>query len=346
MAKTQVVETEVAFPAPRELLVVENNSTSKNSPVGEAWSAVLIFLLGIFLGACVTALVLYKQTPNEIITEILSADDTEPDALEHGIAPEGVKVTEGEATGTLQFLIATSSRASATSSPFSIKIPVMIYHSVRPHIAGQSKYQELYDVTPELLEEELLYLKQNGYHPILLRDVDAYWRGATSSLPEKPVILTFDDGWKNQYEYAFPLLEKHNMKAVFFIFTNPLDHNKSKWMSWEDVRELDKAGMEIGGHTRTHPILTKISHDNKKLDDEILEPKHIIERELGHSIVSFAYPFGAKDEAVEIAVARAGYQLARTTISGVWNDPLHRLQFHGTLSSDKLESFEALMNKP
>ncbi len=111
-------------------------------------------------------------------------------------------------------------------------------------------------------------------------------------------------------------------------------------MSWENIKTLDDAGMEIGGHTRTHPILTKIANDNTALDKEILEPKHIIEEHLGHPIISFAYPFGMKNESVELAVARAGYQIARTTIGGVWNDPEHRLDFHGTLSSDKLSQFK------
>jgi peptidoglycan/xylan/chitin deacetylase (PgdA/CDA1 family) len=280
-----------------------------------------------------------------LLEQLLAEDETEPEAAEVGLSPEGVNIATGTLPHTLEFVLATSSVASATSSPFSLRIPVMIYHSVRPHTPGESKYQDLYDVTPELLDQELTYIETHGFHPILMRDVDAYWKGATSSLPEKPVILSFDDGWKNQYEYAFPVLQKHHMKGVFFIFTNPIDHKKPHWMSWDQIVEMDKAGMEIGGHTRTHPILTKLPHTEKDFIYEITQPKQIIEKRLGHAITSFAYPFGAKNEAVEVAVARAGYDIARTTVSGVWNDPEHRLEFHGTLSSDKMSQFEYLLHK-
>lgn len=313
------------------------------------WALFLVFAIGIVLGALGTSIALAMPSPQLLIADILKADETESDALEHGVVEEGVKIEESTSTPLLSpmlsFTTPVSGSASATSSINSLHIPVIIYHSVRPYTKGESKYQDLYDVTPELLDQELTYMEEHGYHAVLMRDVDAHWRSGTP-LPEKPVILSFDDGWKNQYEYAFPVLQKHQMKAVFYIFTNPIDHKNAHWMSWDDVLTLDNAGMEIGGHSRTHPILTKISHDNAKLDHEILEPKKIIEERLGHPIISFAYPFGAKNESVEIAVARAGYQIARTTISGVWNDPEHRLEFHGTLSSDKITQFETLLNRP
>lgn len=328
-----------------EVALVIVPEEKENKKEMSALLPVLVFVLGLFLGIAGTFAALHDPSPWAMIEHVLAADETEVDALEHGIAVEGVGFAGGDATTTLAFVYATGTRASATSSPFSLKVPVIIYHSVRPYMEGESQYQDLYDVTPELLEQELTYIEEHGYHPILMRDVDAYWRGATSSLPEKPVILSFDDGWKNQYDYAYPLLQKHGMKAVFFIFTNPMDYKKDHWMSWDNIIELDRAGMEIGGHTRTHPYLTKIAHDDNKLDYEIAQPKLIIEKRLGHPISSFAYPFGLTSEAVEVAVARAGYQIARTTISGVWNDPQHRLEFHGTLSSDKLKQFEALLQK-
>lgn len=227
--------------------------------------------------------------------------------------------------------------SAAASSSRSIKIPVLVYHSVRPYTKGESKKQDTYDITPELLESELAYVKDNGYTTITFADVTAYFNHGTP-LPQKPVILSFDDGWKNQYEYAFPLLKRYGMKGTFFIFTNPIDHEKPHWMSWGEVKELDAAGMEIAGHSRTHPFLTKIS-TNAELDKEILGGKQIIEQHLGHSISSFAYPFGASNEHVVAAVKHAGYTLARTLSSGVWNDPEHVYEFHGVLANDNLSDF-------
>jgi peptidoglycan/xylan/chitin deacetylase (PgdA/CDA1 family) len=227
----------------------------------------------------------------------------------------------------------------ASSAPSRIRIPVIVYHSVRPHYDGESREQDQYDVTPELLEEELRYLVEGDYHTITFRDVDAAIdRGVP--LPDRPVILSFDDGWKNQYIYAFPLLQKYQLRGTFFIYTNPIDHENAKWMSWDDVRALDRAGMEIGGHSRTHPILTRL-RGRDALDGEIGESKRTIEGELGHSITSFAYPFGLYDAATVAAVMRAGYTTARTVHPGVWNDISDRFELHGTLSSDHLSDFES-----
>jgi peptidoglycan/xylan/chitin deacetylase (PgdA/CDA1 family) len=301
-------------------------------------------LLGIVLGAVGTSLALGNRPLHLVEREFSKMEEvTESDLGENVVYDP--QVVKPSSTTSTYVISEERGMASATSSPYSVKIPVIIYHSVRPYMQGESKYQDLYDVTPELLAEELNYIEAQGYHTVDMRDVDAYWRGATTSLPEKPVMLTFDDGWRNQFEYAYPLLKQHHMKGVFYIFTNPIDHQKTHWMSWDEVRELDRAGMEVAGHTRTHPLLTKITTD-AKLDHEILESKKIIETEIGHPIISFAYPFGAKNAQVVAAVKRAGYVIARTTYSGVWNDPDHHLDFHGTLSSDKLTQFVSLLNRP
>ena len=318
-----------------------------------------VFFFGILLGVTLGMFVLHL-TPRDIYlgfaSKIEKEEDylTEPDALDNGVATtsagEQTKIeevtVEPSSTTSIHYFI--RGEASATSSLRSEHIPTMIYHSVRPHIKGESKYQDEYDVTPELLEQELIYLEENGYTTVDYRDVLAHWASSSVALApagKKPVILTFDDGWKNQYKYAFPLLKKYHMKGVFFIFTNPIDHKNPHWMSWSEVKEMDAAGMEIGGHSRTHPVLTKIV-DDAKLDWEIKDSKAILEKELGHPIVSFAYPFGMENDQVLSAVTRAGYTLARTTRSGVWNDPEHELLMHGTISSDHIKDFERLLAKP
>jgi len=111
--------------------------------------------------------------------------------------------------------------ASATSSIRSLRIPIMVYHSVRPYIPDESAYQDAYDVTPELLEQELQYLYKHGYQTVTFAAVSEYFEHGPS-LPKKPVILSFDDGWRNQYVYAFPLLQKYGAKGTFFIINSSL----------------------------------------------------------------------------------------------------------------------------
>jgi peptidoglycan/xylan/chitin deacetylase (PgdA/CDA1 family) len=304
--------------------------------------SILVFVLGLAIGAS-GALLFLERSGGQLAAALASHEDvTESEALEHGVVEEGIRIEAGEATVTLPSFAFTTHPATSTSSPFSIRVPVMIYHSVRAHTEGESRYQDLYDVTPELLDAHLSYLEREGYTTITMRDVIAYWEGKTLSLPPRPIILSFDDGWKSQIEYALPVLQKHRAKAVFYVFTNPIDHRNPRWMSWDDVRALDHAGFEIGSHTLTHPYLTRIAGDDE-LDRELVMSKRRLEEELGHPVPAFAYPFGAKDERVERAVVAAGYTSARTTYSGVWNDPAHRYEFHGTLSSDRLANFERLL---
>jgi peptidoglycan/xylan/chitin deacetylase (PgdA/CDA1 family) len=102
--------------------------------------------------------------------------------------------------------------------------------------------------------------------------------------------------------------------------------------------------MEIAGHTHTHPFLTKLTTD-EELDKEISASKKFIEEEIGHPITVFAYPFGEKNPQVERVVVHAGYKIARTIVSGVWNDPAHRFEFHGSLASDRFSDFERLLRR-
>lgn len=320
------------------------------------WLLAAVFFFGILVGVLVGMFVLHL-TPQDLYAGMTSKIEkeedylTEPDVLDTGTATGTpvsaqklgeVTILPSSTTSIHYFIVG---NASATSSPLSVHVPTMIYHSVRPYMKGESKYQDQYDVTPELLEEELIYLRDNGYTAVDYRDLTSHWGSSTAAFPKKPVILSFDDGWKNQYVYAYPLLKKYHMKAVFFVFTNPIDHKNKHWMSWSEVKELDAAGFEIGGHSRTHPVLTKIK-DDAMLDHEIRDAKQVTEKELGHPIVSFAYPFGMENDQVLSAVTRAGYVIARTTYSGVWNDPEHALVAHGTISSDHIKDFVRLLEKP
>lgn len=292
-----------------------------------------MLLGGVVIGA-IFALVFLRVDPIASAESILSSD--EEYTTESEVVANAVHMKESTTTKEENLL-----PASATSTG-AVRVPIFVYHSVRAHIKGESKLQDAYDVTPELLEEELKYLRDGDYTTITFADVKANFDHGTP-LPPKPVILSFDDGWRNEYEYAFPLLKKYNMRGTFFIFTNPIGR-KDHWVTWEEIKEMEAAGMEIGGHTRTHPELTKIMTD-KELDKEIAGGKKIIEDHLGHPVEVFAYPFGLEDERVVAAVARAGYSLGRTLSPGVWNDPAHALVLHGAIASDYMSDFKRNLNR-
>ena len=235
---------------------------------------------------------------------------------------------------------------SATSTQPIIKpeyaiVPIITYHSVRPHIEDESAEQERFDVTPELLKEHLEYLKKEGFTPISFNALADYFDGKTS-LPKKPIILSFDDSWKNQYVYAFPLLKEYSVTATFFVFTNSLD--KKNHLTWDETREMQKGGMEIGSHTKFHPYLDDI-RDPEELKKEIAGSKTILEESIGVPITTFAYPFGEHSIASIDEVKLAGYRTARSLRTGVVQSKEDLYALRSFLATDSLEDFKRMVER-
>ena len=194
-----------------------------------------------------------------------------------------------------------------------ISVPILIYHSIRLYrdtdFAGVRKYI----TTPEALEEEFAYLKENGYVSVSFDDLEHRLQSDTA-LPPKPVIICFDDGPETQYTYALPLLRKYSFTATFFLFTNAI--GRAHYLSWGQVLELSAEGMQIGCHSMFHPYLTRISSE-KKLWQEIAGSKEILEAHLGKPVTAFAYPFGQYNDHIIELVKEVGYSCARGTYPGI-----------------------------
>ncbi len=194
-----------------------------------------------------------------------------------------------------------------------LNVPILTYHQVRELKTADSDKAKRFIVTPEKFEIEMKRLYDQGYQSIGLDELlEAFDK---NNLPAKPIIITFDDGYKSQYENALPILEKYNMKATFFVYTLALDYLGIS-MTWDQVKDLDRRGMTIAGHTKTHPRLTLIL-DSTELYDEIQNSKTIIEGKLGHDIKYFAYPYGMNNERVRNEVEASGYKAAVTVEEGL-----------------------------
>jgi peptidoglycan/xylan/chitin deacetylase (PgdA/CDA1 family) len=214
-------------------------------------------------------------------------------------------------------------------------VPIFIYHIIRPASSSDTAMIRRYNVEPKVFEQQLQYLKNNGYTSIGPDDLVNHLTKGTP-LPTKPVILTFDDGWKMQYTYAFPLLQKYHFQAVFYIFTNAIGHKH--YLSWPEITELDRAGMIIGGHTLDHPYLFKIT-DDKKLRAEIIDSKKILEAGLGHPITAFAVPFGHYTDKIITIAKEAGFTTLRTTYKGVDHSLADLFHLNAILTSNNLKDF-------
>jgi len=196
-----------------------------------------------------------------------------------------------------------SPTAGIPQKPGYIYCPILLYH----HIASVSP-QQSYFVSPAIFAEQMKWLSDNGYQSIKMTDLYVAL-SRRQKLPAKPVIISFDDGNHDQYENALPILKKYNFSAIFYIKLNNVE--KSGGMSWQELRNLLDAGMEIGSHTVNHDALTSLSTDKVKY--ELSESKKILEDNLKIEISSFAYPGGSYNSDIEKAVADAGYKTAVST---------------------------------
>jgi peptidoglycan/xylan/chitin deacetylase (PgdA/CDA1 family) len=191
-----------------------------------------------------------------------------------------------------------------------------------------------YIVTPDTLDKELGYLKENGYVSVSFDDLTHRLLLGTP-LPPKPLILSFDDGWASQYEYALPLLKKYGFIATFFVFTNAI--GVKNFMSWDQLLDLEEVGMQIGCHSKSHPFLTRIKSE-EALRKEIFGAKQIIETHLREAVPVYDYPFGVYSDHIIELVKEAGFVCARGTAPGIFHtrDELFTLTALGQTASLKM----------
>ncbi len=203
--------------------------------------------------------------------------------------------------------------------------------------------EKRYALVPERFRQQLRYLKWRGYAPISLDDLHNYFINKTISLPDKPVIITFDDGYMDNYENALPILKEQNVPATLFIVSG-LINKTNRWiisegyperplMGWTEIREMQKNGMTIGSHTVNHCRLTTL--DLKDAKREIEDSKKFLEDSLGTQINHFAYPYGDMKDSIMNMTRDAGYRTACSTRSGFNSEQvspyeLRRLEIYGT----------------
>jgi peptidoglycan/xylan/chitin deacetylase (PgdA/CDA1 family)/glycosyltransferase involved in cell wall biosynthesis len=209
-------------------------------------------------------------------------------------------------------------RAFARShSPQSI--PVLMYHRITTKQATASSHGIW--VTAEQFETQLHSLRRRGFETITFADYDRFLKG-NGRLPRRPIILTFDDGYEDNYTTALPLLQKHSCRAVIFAVADK-KRRTNFWDSGEptaalltavQMRELHHAGIEIGSHTVTHPRLPETPVGVMRR--ELSESKDSLQQILGSEVISFAYPYGALQPATKSLVEEADYRFAVAADSG------------------------------
>jgi len=206
------------------------------------------------------------------------------------------------------------------------------------------------EITPAAFEAQMQELKNKNISVIPMQDFLA-WRRGEKAIPVKSAIITFDDGWKSQYEVAWPILKKFNYPVTLFIYTEgirPGHFSGGESMTWEMLAEMRDAGVDIQGHSATHSDLRKpydkvakkrLSPEEYEqwLDKEINGSKQMIEQKLGVKVNCFAVPYGFHNDHIREVIIKAGYEAVFT----VYGQPI---TYHTPLNSVGRYLMEA--NKP
>jgi peptidoglycan/xylan/chitin deacetylase (PgdA/CDA1 family) len=222
------------------------------------------------------------------------------------------KLTPGGGKGATHPPVAARTVAALIPPPgapaHSVTVPVLTYHRVAPLSAvGITDLK----VEPSNFVAELSAMNNAGYHTIHQWQLfDALYKG--DALPAKPVIISVDDGYVDDVTRILPALQRFHMVATFFVITGRM--TEPGFLSADQIRQLDRAGMDVGDHTAHHVDLRLLTAS--QLNTETAGSRHVLQHVLGHPVYFFAYPFGAFNDTVVSAVKAAGFTMAYTTAGG------------------------------
>jgi peptidoglycan/xylan/chitin deacetylase (PgdA/CDA1 family) len=193
-------------------------------------------------------------------------------------------------------------------------IPVLLYHSVSTQVSSAFRP---YSIAPEGFAAHMAYLRDQQFNPITVGALAAAMRGEVS-LPDAPVVISFDDGLLDFYEGALPILQQFGFPATLYVvagavgetshWLGDLGEGERPMLSWEQIAELPAYGIELGAHSMNHPQLDTVPRPIAQI--EIAESRRVMEQRLNMPILSFAYPHGYHGQAVRDMVEAAGYESA------------------------------------
>lgn len=197
-----------------------------------------------------------------------------------------------------------------------VRVPILMYHYISEPPEDADEYRTDLSVPPERFRQQLQYLRDHGFTPIDLYDLSLAVT-ARKELPEKPVILTFDDGYVDNYHNAFPILREFGYSGTFFVVTEFVDTQAPAYMSWAMIEEMAAAGMRIENHSRTHADMTAQERDG--LIWQIRGAQETLTAHLGYEPRFFCYPGGRYDEDTIAMLQELNFWGAVTTSGGKWH---------------------------
>ena len=206
--------------------------------------------------------------------------------------------------------------------------PILEYHQVTDEPLDPDF--EVYNVPPDEFAAQLDFLQAQGYTTITLQDFMRVVHGK-GTLPDKPIVLTFDDGYRDNYTTMLPILEAHDMTAVVYVITNQI--GQKNYLTFDELKDMQQRGIEIGSHTADHLPLTTL--DESARLKQIRESKIFLEWGGLQTIYSLSYPNGAFDADIEKILRQCEYLTAVTGEAGL-----------NTLATNPYELYRVHIRKP
>ncbi|MGH4118763.1 polysaccharide deacetylase family protein [Clostridium sp.] len=217
-------------------------------------------------------------------------------------------------------------------------VPILMYHSV-----GNKSGNELI-IPPALLKKQFQWLKDNGYTTITLDDLYNYFKN-NKPIPKKSVVLTFDDGYVDNYTNMYPIIKEFGFNATVFIITNTVDKDP-KYLTSAELKEMNANGIDIESHTVDHDILGEISYE-KQLET-LKDSKAFLENLLNKKVNYIAYPEGSYNSSTPKAAEDAGYSMGVST-DGRWSskkDGMYKLERVYISAFFNMDTFEERVTNP
>ena len=204
------------------------------------------------------------------------------------------------------------------------QVPILMYHSISDGDEKNARPYYQTNTSPQVFAEHMRFLYDNKYSIISLRDMPEFLEnGKCEGI--KPVVITFDDGFRDFYLEALPILCKYNFRATMFLPTKFIGEKRMRFMGkeclcWREVRECQGHGVEFGSHSVSHPVLTSVTKE--KVVSEVKESKEAIEDKTGTAVKSFSYPYAFPETKRKFTIylrsvlRKCGYKNGVTTIIG------------------------------
>lgn len=225
-----------------------------------------------------------------------------------------------QARATLTAVAPTATDASPTRIPTpdgvtrTARVPILMYHHIGDLPPNADAIRKSLTISQERFDEQMRFLAEQGYTTIHISELLAHLQNG-APLPEKPIILTFDDGYDDNYTNVFPTLKDFGFKGTFFIIGAPTDYGSPGYMRWEHILELYENGMEIGAHSLTHRY--NLGQFSAKIQDSEIKGAHqLMVDHLPNWTPLFSYPSGSYNQYTLDLLQELGYTAAVTTKQG------------------------------